>query len=255
MISDNRYGLWHPRIPTVILTHQAAIITGLGHFADRLIRSLHYRQLARFGQTWLVDTPGEPNLSGALAHPPVLPRNAAYVGWLSQLQAPQRLEDQGYVLILLSGPEPQRSLLADLLWKQACALPGRRFVFVEGAAGAFRSPVPEHIRYFPRAGTAELQDVLAGASMVVCRSGYSSLMDLALFGKSAILVPTPGQTEQEYLARKLHAAGVFMHRPQQDFSLDGSLDAAAGFRFRPLTAGAGFRMFEAALNAFLEPEA
>jgi predicted glycosyltransferase len=248
VISDNRYGLWHPQIPCFILTHQAGVITGLGPLADAMVRRLHFSALQRFDQTWLVDVPQNPGLSGKLAHPPRLPQNARYIGWLSQLQAPERTTDAGYVLVLLSGPEPQRGILADMLWTQACAMPEQAFVFVEGKTDAVRTGLPPHIRHYPRASTAQLQDILAGASMVVCRSGYSSLMDLALFKKPAILIPTPGQTEQEYLARKLQIDGVFMHSPQQAFELRDALKAASRFPFRNIGSRDDFQLFESLLD-------
>ncbi len=251
VISDNRYGLWHPRVPAVILTHQAGLITGLGGMADALARRLHYPMLERFGQSWLVDVGSEPNLSGRLAHPVPLPSNARYIGWLSQLQ-PAPVQDEAYVLILLSGPEPQRSLLSDSLWEQALAMPGHRFIFVEGHPDAVREAIPGHIRHFPRATTAQLQHILGGASMVVCRSGYSSLMDLTLLGKPAILIPTPGQTEQEYLARELHAAGIFMHCSQKHLRLDAALQATKVFPFHAFRPAGAHREFEAVLDAWLE---
>jgi predicted glycosyltransferase len=251
VISDNRYGLWHPRIPSVILTHQASPITALGPKADALFRRLHYRMLERFSETWLVDVPGTPNLSGKLAHPPKLPHNSRYIGLLSQLELSEPLTDQNYVLILLSGPEPQRTILADALWQQACALPDRQFIFVEGRADAVRRSIPSNIRHFPRATTAQLQHILAGASIVVCRSGYSSLMDLALFGKRAILIPTPGQTEQEYLAWKLEVDGIFMQYQPRRFDLSTALEVTADFRFGSAAAPADFRLFETVLDEWI----
>lgn len=250
VISDNRYGLSHPNIPSVILTHQAGVITGLGRFADAILRRLHYPALQRFDQCWLVDIPGAPNLSGKLAHPPKLPENTQFIGWLTQMK-PADTRDGGYILILLSGPEPQRTMLADKLWTQACAITDRKFIVVEGRSDALRSEIPPHITHFPRATTEQLQSILAGASMVVCRSGYSSLMDIALFGKPAILIPTPGQTEQEYLAKKLHEDGIFMHRGQKDFELDTALEAADRFPFHRIGTPEDFRMFEQVLDAFL----
>jgi hypothetical protein len=85
VISDNRYGLFHTAVPTVILTHQLRIQTGLGTIADNLVQRRHYKFLNRFGKVWVVDTPDGPGLAGILSHPAALPDNACYTGLLSRL--------------------------------------------------------------------------------------------------------------------------------------------------------------------------
>jgi len=230
IISDNRYGLWHPGIPSVILTHQAEIRTGFGGWADGILRLMHYRMLRRFSACWIVDIVGPENLGGDLSHPSVLPQNARYIGWISQLNPPDAEQRRQHLLILLSGPEPQRSMLSDMLWDQACGLEAP-VVFVEGKASAIRTHVPGHITHITRTGGAQLQSLLEGATIVVCRSGYSTLMDLILLRKKAILIPTPGQTEQEYLARRLRKQGIFYAAPQQGFSLEAALAKAEQFPY------------------------
>ncbi len=250
IISDNRYGLWHSGVPSVILTHQAEVRTGLGSTADALLRRIHYRYLQRFDSCWIVDVAGSGSLAGRLSHPSRLPRNARYIGWLSQLSVP-RSPTESYVLILLSGPEPQRSMLSDLLWKQAADL-REPIVFIEGRPEAIRTEVPGHIRHIPQADASELQPLLEAARIVVCRSGYSSLMDLVLLRKRAILIPTPGQTEQEYLARRLGESGIFYTAPQARFSLRDALAAAARFPFRLRPTGAAHAEFIPVLDSWIE---
>ena len=233
IISDNRYGLWHPEIPSVILTHQAEIQTGFTSVANGILRHIHYRFLNRFSACWIIDVAGEENLGGRLSHPQRLPRHSHYIGWLSQLVPSKQHKAGDHLLILLSGPEPQRSMLSDKLWQQVSSL-SMPVVFVEGDAKAYRNNVPAHIRHFPRVAGAELQDLIEKAQIVVCRSGYSTLMDLLLLKKKAILIPTPGQTEQEYLARTLLHRGAFYAAPQKNFSLEKALEASVRFPFRLL---------------------
>jgi predicted glycosyltransferase len=167
-------------------------------------------------------------MSGALAHPGALPHNAEYVGLLSQFsdlnqQAERDHERGGPLLILLSGPEPQRTLLSQKLWAQVQEYNGQVF-FVEGREDA---PVPErvppHITHHCRLTAKALKPLLEAASTVICRSGYSTLMDLAALGKRAIIIPTPGQTEQEYLAQMLADRGLFATARQENFSLPTAL--------------------------------
>lgn len=218
IITDNRYGLYHPSIPSVILTHQPQMLLGMGAVNDKILMKLHYKMLGRFSNTWLVDVPGKPNLAGRLSHPSVLPRNSRYIGLLSQMQATGS-DTEEHLLILLSGPEPQRSILSAMLWQQVQSYKGK-VVFVEGSDNAVTpNNIPSHICHYKRITKDELQPLLSKASMVICRSGYSSLMDLTALNKKAIIVPTPGQTEQEYLGRHLHESDVFYSSTQKSFDL------------------------------------
>lgn len=239
VISDNRYGLHLPGIRSVILTHQLHIISGMGKVADRILQRFHYRLLSRFTNCWIVDRPGRDNLGGALSHPGVLPGNARYTGWLSRFsgQAKEAGETAGQVLILISGPEPSRSLFESELLKQAAALTQYRFVVAAGAPGAGTPPgdvpvLPSHIRYHPYLGTSDLLDAILGSELVICRSGYSTLMDLAVLRKKALLVPTPGQTEQEYLGKWLYEQGACLAVRQEYLNLEKDIPEAltlAGF--------------------------
>ncbi len=234
VISDNRYGLFHRTVPCVILTHQPAVKIGLGKFADRMLRRLHYHFLGKFRAVWIVDEAGKPNLGGELSHPSTLPRNAAYAGLLSQMAisaAPKKLT---HLLLLLSGPEPQRTLLENILWQAATSYQGS-VVFIAGkstAAPPFK--IPPHIEYHRQLAAAALQPLLDNASIVICRSGYSTLMDLALLNKKAILIPTPGQTEQEYLAKHLQAQGIFPFYRQDGFNIGKALAEAENFPFKAI---------------------
>jgi hypothetical protein len=250
VISDNRYGLWHSGIPSVILTHQAEIQTGLGQWADGLLRRIHYRFLGRFSECWIVDVPGGDNLGGRLSHPQTPPPRSRFIGWLSQFSPAIPTAPEQHLLVLLSGPEPQRSILSDKLWLQASWLKVP-VVFVEGSASAVRKEGPPHIRHYPRLGGAELRELLERASLVVCRSGYSTLMDLLLLRKKAILIPTPGQTEQEYLARKLHHQGVYYSEPQKEFYLEAAIEASHNFPFRLPDADAKHELFEAVVDEWV----
>lgn len=230
IISDNRYGLYHPDIPSVIITHQLQIQTGMGSFADDLLRSQHYSFLNRFERVWVADMKGPVNLGGKLSHPASLPGNTEYLGLLSQLEPVATQEESNEVLILLSGPEPQRSILSKQLWQQACAMEGQRFVFVEGSDDAEGpATIPAHIQYHKRLVQEELQPLMQRAGTVVCRSGYSTLMDLVALQKKAILIPTPGQTEQEYLARQLAERGIFLTSDQKGFELADMIAQASAF--------------------------
>lgn len=250
IISDNRYGLFHKRIPSVIMTHQLAVRTGMGKAANAILRKLHYKYLQHFNKCWVVDVNGTECLGGKLSHPKSIPDNAEYIGLLSQLEA-KKTNDGGHLLVLLSGPEPQRSLLSDILWKQLVSYKGN-VVFVEGRNDASgRNMIPGHVTYHKQLTKTELQPLLEDAGIVICRSGYSTLMDLVALGKKAIIIPTPGQTEQVYLGRYLHEQGVFYSTPQKGFKLQKSLDAVQQFPFHKLSLQDPFSQYKVIVDNWL----
>jgi len=248
IISDNRYGLYHDTAPSVILTHQLQVKTGMGSIADSVIRKLHYKLLDRFSDTWVVDIKSNNGLAGKLSHPAAMPARAQYIGLLSQFEnSSTGSGDDGSLVILLSGPEPQRTELSALLWQQIQAYTGK-VIFTEGSTSAARPAfIPPHISYHQRLTGKDLLPILQDAPMIICRSGYSTIMDLAILQKNAILIPTPGQTEQKYLARYLRKKGIFYSVPQLWFDLQKALRDAALFPFRAPEVSACFNGYQRVL--------
>lgn len=228
VISDNRYGLYHSEIKNVILTHQVQILSGMGRLADLILLKWHRGLLERFQQCWIVDTETAPGLSGKLAHPKRLPANARYIGYLSQffdIPCKSKFPQQNHFLVLLSGPEPMRSQFEAKLWQQCGALTQYTFTFIAGKAGS-KAPeqIPAHIKWYPYMGATELSGAILHAHGMICRGGYTTIMDLQVLQRPALLVPTPGQTEQEYLARTLsQSSPVFLYDDQQHFNLEKEL--------------------------------
>ncbi len=252
VISDNRYGLYHPELPSVIITHQLQLQTGAGKAIDRLVQQLHYRFLDRFQQVWVPDLPDDINLGGKLSHTDHMPGSYRYFGLLSQFADMQPVNNgDQHLLVLLSGPEPQRSVLSAILWNQL-ALYKAKVVFIAGSESApVPQSIPDHIQYYRRLSGGVLATMLQNASLVVCRSGYSTLMDLVLFQKKAIIIPTPGQTEQEYLARHLNEQGIFIEANQSDLNLTSLLDKAETFPFKPLALGHHYHDYKLVLEEWL----
>lgn len=229
VISDNRYGLKIPGTYSVIMTHQLQILTGSGNLADRILRKLHYRQLEKFDECWIVDQAGAAGLAGALSHPDQLPTNAHYIGPLSQLEVKEEhsTPSDDEILVLLSGPEPMRGIFEQKILHQAAALKQYQFTVIAGnPSGASPTQIPEHVCYYTHTNAQELVPLVAKASMVICRSGYSTLMDLAVMGKKALLIPTPGQSEQEYLAKSLHSRRLVPYQHESDLNLEKGITEA-----------------------------
>ncbi len=258
IISDNRYGLYHHSIPSVILTHQLRIRSGMGDMADSIVQKAHYKHLNRFGATWVVDTENEPCLAGALSHSQQMPESSDYIGLLSRFANTRPAthasgeRERLVLLFLLSGPEPQRSNLSRRVWQQAVQHNGP-VVFVDGSDKA-ETPthIPAHIVYHKRLGTAALLPIITEASIVLCRSGYSTIMDLVALGKKAILIPTPGQTEQQYLGSRLHERGIFYCAKQEGFDLNKALSDCEKFSFNALDLSSAFTQFQPVVDRWLQ---
>lgn len=253
VISDNRYGLHNDNIPCVMMTHQVLAKTAMGAFADDLLSKIHYKHIKKYDECWVIDVAGKPNLSGTLAHPHKMPENAKFIGLLSQIaEETVPVTTEEHLLILLSGPEPQRTLLSNILWEQAQIL-NRRIVFVEGSnTTPSRTNIPPHIQYHKQITKETLLPLVKAAEIVICRSGYSTLMDLVALDKKAILIPTPGQTEQEYLGKYLHHEGVFYNVHQTDFNLEKTLNASATFPFRKLDLKEGLHQYKGIVKEWLQ---
>ncbi|MES2850549.1 MAG: glycosyltransferase [Bacteroidota bacterium] len=137
-------------------------------------------------------------------------------------------------MVILSGPEPQRTIFENLLLAQLNNFDGK-VVFVRGLPGdnipVLPTSVSKNIIVKNHLAAKELNDLIEQCTMIISRSGYTTVMDLAKLGKKAILVPTPGQTEQEYLADYLSGQKMFFALPQDKFDLKTALQQAAGFPF------------------------
>lgn len=241
ILSDNRYGLNISDASSIILTHQLNIQTGFGQFFDSVLRRIHYYFLSKFHATWIVDLPNNGGLSGKLAHPIKLPSNASYLGILSQFSMQEKKEiikeKKNTILFLLSGTEPLRTQLEQLIFNQIASLSQYEVIVVAGHPHSTlqKKEWPTFVKYYPFLEMPQLFPLMQQASLIVCRSGYSSLMDLVCMQKKALLIPTPGQTEQEYLADYLSSKKYFYAVSQFDVNLQN--DIAAAFQYDGFLSG------------------
>jgi predicted glycosyltransferase len=230
IISDNRYGFRHPDVPSVLITHQINIRTEISSGADRLVKKLNHSIINRFDTCWIPDQKDLPGLAGMLSHGQI-PSRARYIGPLSRL-TPQPPSRRSGLLIMLSGPEPQRTMIESSLLNAMKNYSGK-VTLVRGLPEADDIPAASNNHTLLNHLPAEaLGRCMAEAELVICRAGYSSVMDLVCTGTPAVLIPTPGQTEQEYLARHLEKAGYFPFVNQEAFSLEAALILAKTFIFR-----------------------
>jgi predicted glycosyltransferase len=226
VVSDNRYGCYSTRVPSHFMTHQLRfqLPAGLGRLA--VISEIFNRFcFQRYRSVWVPDDAGSPNLSGDLSHSCGLARHPRirYVGPLTSLgtRQPDRRREDLDILFLISGPEPQRTIFERIILERIGETKGRKAVVLgkpESPAGGCPADTAD-TSFHPHLKRADLLPLMRRTRLVVCRSGYSTLMELAAMERRAVLVPTPGQTEQEYLGRHAAQSGFFYSVPQKDFNL------------------------------------
>lgn len=196
VISDSRFGLHSERTHNIFVTHQIFLRTPFGgYIAQRINRSY----IQRFDEIWVPDYAPEPSsLAGALSHGKQFHDNIKFIGPQSRLRKTDATYKKFDYLLLVSGPEPQHTIFKELLLKKASGCPGLRFALV---CNSPQHSVPANVHCFVFPDAQSLSLLFAESKCIICRSGYSTLMDTHLLGAGdLVLVPTPGQSEQEYLA-------------------------------------------------------
>ena len=214
IISDNRYGLYSKSSHSIIITHQLYI---KAPFFDEMLNKYNKRLLSRFDECWIPDTEGDENISGELSKAEIsIPKK--FIGPLSSLKKNEGLPFDIPLLCVLSGPEPQRTLLERELKPFLTDYPGS--YLIRGMMEDNSRVTEDGLNIQGHASRQEVEDLMNRSRLVICRSGYSSLMDLLALEKKAILIPTPGQTEQEYLAER-HSNRLQFRSIKQDEVSEG----------------------------------
>lgn len=230
IISDNRFGVFSKKTYNVFMTHQVNLPIPIPLFRQ-VGNWLNRKMIQQFNECWIPDFEKEPNLSGKLSHGDFKLSNNTLTKYIGPLSRMKKAESGGKrkAIIILSGPEPQRTFLEKEILNQALELPSQ-FLLVKG-----QTEQKEHF-YFNKnievvsfLTSEKLNQAIAESEIVISRSGYTTLMDLVFLEKKAILIPTPGQTEQEYLAQHFFEQNLFFSVSQKDFNLKDALERADSF--------------------------
>ena len=218
IVSDNRYYFRSDNVYSIIISHQIKPrLPFLNSVFGKILQRFIAKKLNKFDEIWIPDMDGSPNLSGSLSKSDHLKKPVKYIGWLSRFEhSIEKTNNSGHVVLIASGPEPQQSILIDTFVRifsgSVCALtilcPKPYFIDINKHI---------NITILTTASDTEFEFALKDASLIVMRSGYSSVMDLVRLGKRALLIPTPGQTEQEYLGSHLQEFG-FSFMTQRELS-------------------------------------
>lgn len=232
VISDNRYGFQRAGIPCVFITHQLLIKAPFA-LAESILQQLNYSLIQKFTACWVPDEKGQVNFGGELSHPKYLPKlPVQYLGGLSRLRKQADYDTKYDLLVILSGPEPQRTLLEKKMLAELDTFSGA-VLFVRGLPRHEKLPtVRGNVTVKNHLASKELEAAFSSSDLIISRSGYTTLMDICKLQKRSILIPTPGQTEQEYLAKHFEQQGWAVSVSQQDFSLQKLLDWAERFEYK-----------------------
>ena len=212
IISDNRFGLFTRQTRCVYITHQLYVrLPRRLRIFQPLARAVHACVFKRYHEVWVPDYANmEESLAGELCHGGRFDTNVKYIGPLSRFSssagAPKELRrnSEYKVVAILSGLEPQRSIFERAILERY-ANSSEKVLLVRGKVAEAQTMISRNnITIVASLSDQALLDAMEQATTIIARSGYSTIMDLAVLGllHKAELYPTPGQSEQEYLASR-----------------------------------------------------
>ena len=228
IISDNRFGVYDEHTPSVYVTHQLQVLSGMTTWFST---KMHQKIIEKFDVCWVPDTNSDFNLSGELGHVNSINIPVEYIGALSRFELKKEIIKNN-ILVLLSGPEPQRTLLEDILLRELQSYNGK-VVFVKGIMENEQKVEHfENMAVYNFMTSELLEKIINESELIISRSGYTTIMDLAKLNKKAFFIPTPGQFEQEYLAKKLTNLNLVPSCNQDEFTLNKlkNIDAFKGLK-------------------------
>jgi len=224
ILSDNRYGIYSKQIPSIILCHQIFIkLPKALKFAENLLYHFHNKLIKKFSTCLIPDYNGFLNLSGDLSHKKKLPDSFKFIGPLSRFNSAEKKSVRNDILIILSGTEPQKTILFKILFNQIKNM-DKKVIFVTGNPGRYEKKEFGNIQIINHLKSKQMNEAISESEIIISRAGYSTIMDLFKLRKKAILVPTPGQTEQLYLAEYLSDKNLFIFENQKNLNIANTIN-------------------------------
>jgi UDP-N-acetylglucosamine transferase subunit ALG13 len=216
IISDNRYGCWSDKTKNIFICHQLNLMPPV---FSSFVNLMHRRLIEKFSECWVPDEEGKEALAGDLVINPKL--KLKRIGLLSRMKWRQS-QIRYEITVILSGPEPQRSIFERIILNEL-KVSNKKSLVVKGLPGEKEHTVVNNCEIIGHLRAQEMNDAILESELIISRSGYSTIMDLAMLAKRAIFVPTPGQPEQEYLAKELMKKKITFSMPQDSFNLQSAL--------------------------------
>lgn len=216
VVSDNRYGCWSSKVKSIFVGHQLTLKPPI---FSAIFNFLHLRVIKRFSACWVPDDEGNQSLAGELAINANL--KSQRVGVLSRMKWHDS-QTRYDLMAILSGPEPHRTIFERIILKELTGL-NKKCLVVRGLPGEVARTKQGDLETVSHLNGKEMNKAILESSLIISRSGYSTIMDMAVLGKKAIFVPTPGQVEQEYLAKELMKKKIAFSMPQDNFNLQEAM--------------------------------
>ncbi len=231
VFSDNRYGLWNKSTYSIFMTHQTNI-----QFPENLLmfrgitNCLNRYFINKFDRLWIPDFEENQSISGLLSKTNKIKIPTKRIGILSRFNDMKFVSQNQPIelLAILSGPEPQRSLFEKKLIEEIKAA-SIKATIIRGLPDLDEKYKKDNILFISHLDSKSLANYIKSAKLIICRPGYSSLMDLACFGIPALIVPTPGQTEQEYLAKLMDQKKIHLSMNQNQLDLKAAINSISNY--------------------------
>jgi uncharacterized protein (TIGR00661 family) len=226
VISDNRYGCYVPGVKSILIYHQLNLLMPHSYkWMQGAVNYFNQKQINKFDECWI---PAPDNQILGQLLPTKLSPQTRYIGYLSRFKK-QAAETKYEIVAIGSGPDPQRKMLVDLLRHEINASKLKAFLVRGEVEGPEQINTLDNLTEANYLSSDKLNSLINQGNIVIARSGYSTIMDLAKLGKNAIFIPTPGQTEQAYLAARLKDKGIAFSMEQSAFNLKSALKEANKF--------------------------
>jgi UDP:flavonoid glycosyltransferase YjiC (YdhE family) len=215
IISDNRFGLWNKKVTSVYITHMPLVpFPGSCKFLEPIGVLLHRQIIKKYTLCFIPDLPGDVNLTGRLSHNLKLPGNVRYIGILSRFIDSEKNRTDNNInfkhnTVILSGPEPQRKILKQKLITLLKDKEPKTVMFIGDPENEGEISGSGNIAFYNHRPSGPMREIIQSSDFIITRSGYTTLMELVSLNRTALIIPTPGQTEQEYLAEYLSEKGWF----------------------------------------------
>ena len=198
IISDNRYGFRHPKVKSIFIGHQINLQLP---YLKKAVNHKLIQLINKFNFCWIMDDP-KINLAGQLSNPKSLKIPFEYIGLQSRFTK-QNLPIRYDYLVIISGPSPENSIFLNQIETHFKTLKCK--IAIVSTVKSQQNI--DNFDYYNNPTTYLLNQLLNASKTIISRAGYTTLMELYALHKNAILIPTKGQYEQEYLAKHLQVDG------------------------------------------------
>lgn len=261
IISDNRFGVYSHDVPSFLISHQLRFSAPkILSFAEEWAQTFNSRFHKNFTRVIVPDnSPDTVSLSGTLScnTRKATQERIYYAGILSSIRKVNVEEDIDF-LISVSGPEPQRTMLEEVMFKQVQKLPGKKMMLLGKPAEKREYKMDDSTTVKSHASREEMSVLMNRAKFIISRSGYTTMMEIAELGKKQCLfIPTPGQTEQEYLSQYYQEKGWFYSKSQYSLDILKDVEEAkkySGFPAMPGSQSNAEKLYEELFAPYLRKD-